>query len=158
MQLIPKPPSPAGSSSGASPGLQQAQGAQQLIWQLLGAQHFPVSSEVRIPRNTSCALSVLLPQHRACITTNHPGPAGRAAKGEEARLTSLNKAEQAGLVLCPSTLKTAGFWCICYLSLNQQTTTALLTSRDRDTAKAELLPPAEDFYLAPHPREYEVPA
>lgn len=56
-----------------------ARGAQHLICQVLGAHHFPVSSEVRIPRNMSYVLSVLLPQHRDCITqapdretTNHP--------------------------------------------------------------------------------------
>lgn len=36
--------------------------------QRLGAQHFPSSSEVRIPRNKSYVLSVLLPQHTCCIT------------------------------------------------------------------------------------------
>lgn len=115
-----------------------AQGAQHLICQVLGTHHFPVSSEVRIPRNMSCVLSVLLPQHGGCITqapdretTNHPGPCREGSKGEEARFMSLNKAKQAGLVFCTSTRKTAGYiWCICYLSPNQQPKTALPTSTD----------------------------
>lgn len=84
-----------------------AQGAQHLICQVLGTHHFPVSSEVRIPRNMSYVLSVLLPQHRGCITPDRierpqttPCLAGRGAEGEEARFTSLNKAKQAGLVFC----------------------------------------------------------
>lgn len=45
------------------------QAAQHLICQCLGAQHFPISTEVRIPRNMSYVLSVPLPQRNMLYHT-----------------------------------------------------------------------------------------
>lgn len=95
------------------------QEAQHLICQCLGAQHFPISTEVRIPRNMSYVLSVLLPQRTCCITetgyrhhktTHVPEEGGKEEEEEEeARFTSLNKAKQVCPVFCSLTIKPASF-------------------------------------------------